>query len=67
MLFFLSFLFFFFSFSICKIGEQEGRTGPAQGGGLAPVGGELVEKEGRRVNLMQIMYEHVCKCKNDTF
>jgi hypothetical protein len=30
------YLFLFFSY---KIGEQEGRTSPAQEGGLAPVGG----------------------------
>jgi hypothetical protein len=32
-----SFSFFFFFF--CKIREQEGRTGPAWGGGVVPVGG----------------------------
>jgi hypothetical protein len=32
-------MFFFLSFLFYKIGEQEGRTGPAQNRGLAPVGG----------------------------
>jgi hypothetical protein len=32
-------MFFFLSFLFCKIGEKGGRTGPAQGGGLAPVAG----------------------------
>jgi hypothetical protein len=33
-----SFSFYPFSFFFYKIGEQEGRTSPAKGGGLAPVG-----------------------------
>jgi hypothetical protein len=33
MLFFLSYLFLFYNF-----GDQKGRSGPAQGVGLAPVG-----------------------------
>jgi hypothetical protein len=28
--------------------------------------GEVVGKRGRRVNKVQIMYTHICKCKNDT-
>jgi hypothetical protein len=28
--------------------------------------GEVAEKEGRRVNKLQKMCIHVCKCKNDT-
>jgi hypothetical protein len=32
------FLFYLFSFFSYKIGDQEDRTNPAQGGGLAPVG-----------------------------
>jgi hypothetical protein len=33
------FSFYLFSFLFCKIREQKGGTGPAQGEGLAPVGG----------------------------
>jgi hypothetical protein len=32
-------IFFFLSFLFCKIGEQEGGIGPAQGRGLATVEG----------------------------
>jgi hypothetical protein len=28
--------------------------------------GEVAEKDGRRMNMVKIMYTHVCKCKNDT-
>jgi hypothetical protein len=27
---------------------------------------EVVKEKGRRVNMVQIMYTDVCKCKNDT-
>jgi hypothetical protein len=50
-----------------KVGEQEGGTGSAgwgwdwhrwgEGGG---------GKRGRRMNMIQITYTHVCKYKNDT-
>jgi hypothetical protein len=57
-------MFFFLSFFFYKIGEQD-RTGPAgegwhqweRGGG---------RERGRRMNMVQIMCTHVCKCKNDT-
>jgi hypothetical protein len=62
MFLFLSFVFFFY-----KIGEQEGGTGFAQSGGrLALVGGERWWGKGRRVNMVQTVYSHVCKCKNDS-
>jgi hypothetical protein len=33
-----------------------------------PVGmGEVVGKGGRKVNKVQVLCTHVCKCKNDTF
>jgi hypothetical protein len=35
-------------------------------GDLALVGGVGSGEKYRRVNIMQIMYTHVCKCKNDT-
>jgi hypothetical protein len=42
-------MFFFLSFLFCKLREQEGRTGPAQDGRLAPVGEEgMVGKGSRR-------------------
>jgi hypothetical protein len=28
--------------------------------------GEVAGRGGRRMNTVQIMYTHVCKCKNDT-
>jgi hypothetical protein len=33
---------------------------------LAPVGGGGGRERGRKMNMVQIMYTHVCKCKNDT-
>jgi hypothetical protein len=61
---------FIYCFSFYKIEEQEGRTSSAWGGGagkLAPVGeGRLRGKEDRRLNMVQTMYTHICKCKNDT-
>jgi hypothetical protein len=55
---FLSSMFFFY-----KIREQEGGTDSAGwGAGLALVGGG----GDRRVNMVQIMYTYVSKCKNDT-
>jgi hypothetical protein len=56
----------FFLFFLYKIREQESGTGPAPGGGGAVErrgGGE----RGRRVNTVQILCTHVCKCKNDTY
>jgi hypothetical protein len=35
-------------------------------GGLALVVGGSGGERGRRMNIVQIMYTHVCKCKNDT-
>jgi hypothetical protein len=61
------FCFIFSLFFFYKIGEQEGRTSLAQWGGLAPMGeGRYWEKRDRRVDTMQKMCIHVCKCKNDT-
>jgi hypothetical protein len=63
-------MFFFLSFFFYKIGEQEGRTGPAQGSGEELVGTserrEVVRKGSRRVNTVQKMCTHECKCKNYT-
>jgi hypothetical protein len=49
------FLYFFFY----RIGE-ESRTGWGTGGRRGS-GGE----RGRRMNMVQIMYAHISKCKND--
>jgi hypothetical protein len=49
-----------------KIKEQKGRTGLIRGVGTSGKG----EEEGKgcwRVNIMQILYTHVCKLKNDTY
>jgi hypothetical protein len=45
--------------------EQEGKTGPVWGVGI---GGRKngVGKGHRRVNMVQILYAHVCKLKNET-
>jgi hypothetical protein len=50
-------LFFFY-----KIRKQEGRTGPGWVGGNSGRGEEM-KKEGRRVNVVQILCIHVCKWK----
>jgi hypothetical protein len=52
------FSFHLLCFSFYKIGR---------GAGLAPVGGGGGGKRDRRMNTVQIMYTHVCKCKNDTY
>jgi hypothetical protein len=64
------FSYYLLCFFFYKTGEQEGRTGSAQAGlgrrgraGLVPAGGG--GERGRRMNIVQIMYTHVCKCKND--
>jgi hypothetical protein len=36
------------------------------GEGLVPVGGGGGRERYRRVNVVQIPWTHVCKCKNDT-
>jgi hypothetical protein len=47
--------------------EQEARTGSAQRGGKGRHKGEWGGGiRGRRINMVQIMYIHVSKCKNDT-
>jgi hypothetical protein len=53
-----------FSFFFYKNGEQEGRTGPEEGVGTSR-SREVAGKGGRRVNTVQKMCTHVCKCKND--
>jgi hypothetical protein len=55
------FSFDLFSFFLCKIKEQEGRTGPVQGGELVSV------EAGRRVNTGKIMCTCACNCNIDTW
>jgi hypothetical protein len=55
------FLYFFFY----KIGEQEGRTGSARWE-VDTGGGGRWQERGRRMNTVQILCTHICKCKNDT-
>jgi hypothetical protein len=55
----MSFFFFY------KIGEQEGRTGPAWGVGTSGRR-EEVGKGCGRVNMVQILCTHGCKWKNET-
>jgi hypothetical protein len=50
-----------------KSERQEGWTSPGQWGGLAPMRGEKWwGKWGRRVNMVQTLCTHACKCENDT-
>jgi hypothetical protein len=58
-LFYLLLLFFFY-----KIKELC-RTGSEAGGVLALVRGEGGKERGSRMNVVQTMYTHVCKWKND--
>jgi hypothetical protein len=47
-----------------KIREQEGRTGSSQGVvGWHQWEGGCEGERGKRMNMMQIIYKHVCKCK----
>jgi hypothetical protein len=47
-----------------KNGEQEGRIGPVWG--IVPVGWEDTRKGCRTVNIVEILYTHVLKWKNET-
>jgi hypothetical protein len=59
------FQFYLFSFFLYKIGEQEGGTSPAAGGGGTDTSErwEVLGKGYRRVNTVQKMCTHACKCK----
>jgi hypothetical protein len=46
--------------------EQEDRIGPGWGWGKCWYQWEVTGKECKRVNMLQILYTHVSKCKNDT-
>jgi hypothetical protein len=58
--------FFFFLCFFYKIREQEGETDPAGRGDGTSGRREVAEKGGRRMNMVQKMCTHVCKCKNGT-
>jgi hypothetical protein len=60
-------IFFLFSFFFYKIGDQEGGTGPAEGGEVSIGRGEMAGKGDKKMNTTQKIYTHVCKCKNDTY
>jgi hypothetical protein len=47
-------------------GQEEGRTGPAWGGGDTSGRREAMGRECGRVNMVQILCTHVCKWKNET-
>jgi hypothetical protein len=53
------FSFYLLSFFFYKIGRQAGRTGSAWGEELARVREERWCEEGRKMNMVQIMYTHV--------
>jgi hypothetical protein len=59
---------FFFLFFFYQIREQNGGTGPAQGGGVGTSGRTEVVGKGVcvGVNIVQMLCTHACKCKNDT-
>jgi hypothetical protein len=58
-------MFFFLAFLFSA--KSENRNPPHREG-LAPMGrGKWWEKGGRRVNMVQKMCTHACKCKNDTY
>jgi hypothetical protein len=59
-------MFLFSSFLFCKIGEPEGRTGPAWGRVGTSGKGEVTRKGNRRLNTIQKMCTLACKCNNDT-
>jgi hypothetical protein len=54
------FSFYLFSFFFYKIRKQKGRIGTSGRG-------EVLEKGGRRMNMVQKMCTHVSKCKKDTY
>jgi hypothetical protein len=61
------YLFIYLLFFFYKIREQEGRIGPPQGrGGWYQWEGEVVGKGSQRVNMVQKMCTHICKCKKET-
>jgi hypothetical protein len=61
-------LIIFLCFLFYKIGEQEGKKVLSEGevGGLHWWEGGGGRKRGRRMNTVETMYTHVCKCKTDT-
>jgi hypothetical protein len=61
--------YIFCIFSFYKIREQEGGTGSTKrwwGGGWYQGQRDSGGEKDRRMNMVQIMYTHVSKCKNDT-
>jgi hypothetical protein len=58
-------LFFLFSSTKMRTGGQN-RSCLGKGSGLQQWEGEVTGKGEKRVNTMQKIFTHVCKCKNDT-
>jgi hypothetical protein len=56
--------FFFVLFSSTK---WENRSCPRWWLGETSGRGDLAGTGGKRVNMVQNMYTHLCKCKNDTY
>jgi hypothetical protein len=61
-----SFYLYLLCFFFYKIGEQEGGTGLGWGLSVGTGGREEVAVKDRRMNKVQTVYTHVCKCKNET-
>jgi hypothetical protein len=59
------FFFILYAFSFTKL--ENGRAEQVLPGGEIGTGGrgEVARKGGRRIDSVQIMYTHVCKCKSD--
>jgi hypothetical protein len=55
-------LIIFYVFSFTKLENRR----VEQVGRWAPMGGGRWQERGRRINMVQITYTHVYKCKNDT-
>jgi hypothetical protein len=58
--------FHFFYFFFYKLENRRVEQALPTWGRLVPVGGGGGRERGRRMNIVQIMCTHVCKCENDT-
>jgi hypothetical protein len=57
---------YLFCFFFCKIRGQEEITGSVRGEDWQWWEGGGGGERDRRIKTVQILYTHVCKCKNDT-
>jgi hypothetical protein len=60
------FSFYLLGFFFYEIEEQRVEWVLPRGWGWHQWEGGGVRQGGKKVNMVQIMYTHVCKCKNDT-